>query len=82
MRTKNLGVLTGMQVVKPKNMADAAAIAGSHGLETVKAFPHLRTVFYRVKTTNDIADVAAGLQADLRVENAYPEIVEHVHIPH
>lgn len=81
-RTKNLGVLTGMQVVKPRNMANAAAIAGSYGLETVKEFPHLRTVFYRVKANVDIADVAAGLQADPRVENAYPEIVEHVHVPH
>ena len=79
MRTKNLGVLTGMQVVKPKNMADAAAIASSYGLETVKEFPQLRTVFYRAKTTIDIADVVAGLQADPRVENAYPEIMEHIH---
>jgi len=81
-QTKNLGVLTGMQVVKPRNMADAAAIASSYGLETVKEFPHLRTVFYRVKANMDIADVAAGLQADPRVESAYPEIVEHVHVPH
>lgn len=80
-RTKNFGVLTGVQAVKPKNMADVAAIANSHGLETVRAFPHLRTVFYRVKANVDIADVAAALQADPRVESAYPEIFEHVAVP-
>lgn len=32
-RTGTFGVLTGTLVVKPKRMADAAAIASSHGLE-------------------------------------------------
>ena len=80
-RTKNFGVLSGVLVVKPRNTADAAAIANTHGLETVKAFPHIRTVFYRVKATMDIADVAAALQADPRVENAYAEIIEHLNVP-
>jgi hypothetical protein len=80
-RTGTLGVLTGTLVVKPKSMADAAAIAGSHGLEKVKEYPHLQTVFYRVKFNVDIADAAAALQADARVENAYPEIIEHVQLP-
>jgi len=62
-------------------MADAAAIANSHGLETAKEYPHLQTVFYRVKANADIADVAAALQADPRVESAYPEIIEHVRSP-
>jgi hypothetical protein len=80
-RTGTLGVLTGTLVVKPKNMADAAAIANSHGLEKGKEYPHLQTVFYRVKANTDIADVAAALQADPRVETAYPEIIEHVRLP-
>jgi len=80
-RTGTLGVLTGTLVVKPKIMGDAAAIAGSHGLETVKEYPQLRAVFYRVKANMDIADVAAVLQADIRVETAYPEIIEHVRLP-
>ena len=80
-RTGTLGVLTGALVVKPKNLAEADAIANSHELETAKAYPHLHTVFYRVKANMDIADVAAALQADPRVESAYPEIIEYVRTP-
>lgn len=80
-RTGALGVLTGNLVVKPKNMADADAIASSHGLDKTKAYPQLQTVFYRAKTGVDLADVSAAVQADPRVESAYPEIVEHVRVP-
>jgi hypothetical protein len=80
-RTGTFGVLTGTLVVKPKSLTDAAAIANSHGLEKGKEYPHLQTVFYRVKANTDIADVAAALQADPRVENAYPEITEYVRVP-
>ena len=80
-RTGTLGVLTGTVVVKPKKLADAAAIASSHGLEKGKEYPHLQTVFYRVKANTDIADVAAALQADARIESAYPEIIEYVRSP-
>jgi len=80
-RAGTFGVLTGTLVVKPKSMADAAAIASSHGLETVKEYPQLRAVFYRVKANMDIVDAAAALQADIRVETAYPEIIEHVRLP-
>lgn len=80
-RTGTLGVLTGTLIVKPKNMADADAIASSHGLEKGKAYPQLQTVFYRAKAGVDIADVSAALQADPRIDSAYPEIVEHVRVP-
>jgi hypothetical protein len=80
-RTGTLGVLTGTLVVKPKSMADAAAIASSHGLEKGKEYPHLQTAFYRVKANADIADVASALQADPRIESAYPEIIEYVRVP-
>ena len=80
-RTGTLGVLTGNLIVKPKNMADADAIASSHGLEKTKAYPQLQTVFYKAKAKVDIADVSAALQADPRVESAYPEIIEHVRVP-
>jgi hypothetical protein len=82
LQTTALGVLTGTQVVRPKNMAAAAAIGRSHGLDVIWEFPHLRTVFYRVKGKADIADIAAALQADSRVESAYPEIIEYVNVPH
>ncbi len=72
-RTGTFGVLTGVLVVKPKSMGDAANIASRYGLETDREFSHLHTVFYRVKANMDIADVAAALQADARVENAYPK---------
>jgi len=81
LRTGTLGVLTGNLIVKPKDMADADAIASSHGLEKTKAYLQLQAVFYRAKANADIADVSAALQADPRVESAYPEIIEHVRTP-
>jgi fervidolysin-like protein len=80
-RTGALGVLTGTLIVKPKELADGDAIGASHGLETIKAYPQLHTVFYRAKAKVDIADVSAALQADPRVESAYPEIIENVRAP-
>ena len=80
-RTGALGVLTGELVVKPKSISDADAIAAGHGLEKVKAYPQLGTVFYKVKAGADIADVSASVQADPRVESAYPEIIERVRVP-
>ncbi len=80
-RTGMFGVLTGTLVVKPKKLADAAAIASSHGLEKGKEYPHLQAVFYRAKAGTDIADAAAALQADARIESAYPEIIEYVRVP-
>jgi hypothetical protein len=80
-RTGTFGVLTGTLVVKPKRLADAAAIANSHGLEKGKEYPHLQTVFYSAKAGTDIADAAAALQADTRIESAYPEIIEYVRVP-
>jgi hypothetical protein len=34
-----------------------------------------------VKADVDIAEVTAALQADLPVESAYPEIIEHLRTP-
>jgi hypothetical protein len=80
-RTGTFGVLTGTLVVKPKSMSDATAIANGHGLERAKEYPQLQTVFFRVKAGADIADAAAAVQADPRVESAYPEIIEYVRTP-
>ncbi|HET7764726.1 MAG TPA: hypothetical protein VFK92_06505 [Burkholderiales bacterium] len=80
-RTGTLGVLTGTLIVRPKKMSDADAIASSHGLQKSKAYEQLQTVFYKVKPGADIADVSAALQADPRIEIAYPEIIEHVRVP-
>lgn len=80
-RTGSLGVLTGNLIVKPRDMADADAIASGRGMEKIKAYPQLQVVFYRAKAGVDIADISAALQADPRVESAYPEIVERVRVP-
>ncbi len=77
-RTGTLGVLSGTLVVKLKNFPDAGAIAGRHGLETARAFAHLRTVFYRAPAAADLADLVAALQADAAIESAYPEIIEYL----
>ena len=80
-RTGTFGVLTGTLVVKPKSMAESSAIASRYGLEITKEYAQLRTVLFRVKSGMDVADVTAALQADPRIESAYPEIIEHVHMP-
>ena len=80
-RTRTLGVLTGALVVKLKNMSDADAIASRYAVDKGRVFPQLQTVFYKARPGEDIADVSAALQADPRVESAYPEIIESVRQP-
>lgn len=80
-RTGALGVLTGTLIVKPRNMSDADAIASSYKLTKSKVYPQLQTVFYKAGAGVDIADVSAALQADPRVETAYPEIIERIRVP-
>ena len=77
----NIGVLTGVIVVKPKSMADAQNIATSHGLEIVKAYAQLRTVMLRVPHETDILGAADALAKDARVASAYPEIIEQLRKP-
>ena len=77
-----IGVLLGTVEVKPKRMADAAAIGSDHGLELVREFPHLQSVFYKVRNNRDVIQAAVALGADLRITSAYPEILEYVAVPH
>jgi len=80
-RTGVVGVLPGTLKVKPKNMANAQAIAADHGLVLVRAFAHLQTAFYRVNVGQDVVAAAAALAADPRVASAEVEVIEHVRIP-
>ena len=80
-RTNNFGILTGRQAVALRDIADAAVIASDYGIEIVKQYPHLRTVFFRVSPSIDIANLTTELNADVRVEYAYPEIIEDLAQP-
>ena len=73
-----IGVLTGTLVVYPKKMSDAEGIAKAYGIELLKAFPQINTVYYRVKNDMDVLDVAAAVSSDKRVQKSYPEIIENV----
>jgi hypothetical protein len=77
----NIGVLTGVLVVRPKAMANAQRIAASHGLEFVKEYKQLGIVLLRVPHQADILDAAAALAGDVRVADAYPEILERLRTP-
>ena len=80
-RTGVIGILPGTLSVKPRNMADAAAIASDHGLELVREFAHLQAAFYRVKPGQDVLGAAAVLSADSRVASAEVEVLEHLNVP-
>ena len=81
-RTGGIGIVPGTLNVKLKNNANAAALAADYGLEVVREFAHLKTVFYRVKTGQDVLTAAASLSADARVEQAEVEVIEHLNVPH
>lgn len=80
-RTGGIGILPGTLNVKLKNMATAAAVGADHGLELVREFAHLQTVFYRVKPAQDVVAAAASLAADPRVASAEVEVIEHMNVP-
>jgi len=79
--TGGIGIVPGTLNVKLKNSANVAAIAADHGLEVVKVFMHLNTVFFRVKHGQDVVAAATSLTSDTRVESAEVEIIEHMNIP-
>ena len=81
-RTNDIGLLLGTIMVHPNNMADAKGIATSAGVELVKSYPHLNLVIYKAKKDADVLDAVAAISADKRVKDAYPEILEHVRVPH
>lgn len=80
-RTGGIGIVPGTISVKLKNHVNAATLAAEHGLEVVRVFAHLQTVFYRVKTGQDVVAAAASLSADARVESAEVEVIEHMNVP-
>ena len=79
--TKVIGILPGTIEVKPRNMAEVAAIAATFGLSVVRAFPHLNVVYYQAKPGQDILAIAASLAADSRVLSAELEVIEHLAEP-
>lgn len=58
------------------------AIAAQRGLEVVRSFPQIRFAFLRPQGPVHPVDLGDALQADPRVEHAYPEVVEHVGVPY
>lgn len=80
-RTGGVGILPGSLNVKLKNMANAAAVGATHGLELVRQFDHLQVVFYRVQPGQDVVAAAASLAADGRVVSAEVEVIEHMKVP-
>ncbi len=80
-RTRVIGILPGTLIVQPKRLSQAETLAADHGLELVRAYPHLKTAFYRVKPGQDILAAAASLKADARVASAEVEVVEHIRTP-
>lgn len=79
--TGGIGILPGTLVVQPKNISQAEALAADHGLELVRAYPHLKTAFYRVKPGQDLLAAAASLRADARATSAEVEVIEHIRTP-
>ena len=79
--TGGIGILPGTLIVQPRNLTQSEALATDHGLELVRAYPHLKTAIYRVKPGQDILAAAAALKADARVAGAEVEVVEHIRAP-
>lgn len=77
----NIGILTGTLVVRPKNMASAAAIATDHGLELVRSLPAIHSAYYLVKPGQNLLSIASTLSNDARVNQAEIEVLEHVRTP-
>lgn len=79
--TGGIGILPGTLIVQPKNLAQSEALATDHGLELVRAYPHLKTAFYRVKPGQNLLAAATSLKADARVLSAEVEVIEHIRTP-
>ena len=80
-QNNNFGILTGIQVVVLRDIADTVMVASDYGMKMIKQFPHLRTVFFQVSPGIDLVNLTTELKTDLRIENTYPEILEHLFEP-
>jgi hypothetical protein len=80
-RTGGIGILPGTLNVKLNYIDNASAVAATHGLDVVRVFAHLQTVFYRVRHGQDVVAAAASLAADARVQSAEVEVIEYIAVP-
>jgi hypothetical protein len=80
-RTGQLGLMPGTISVMLKNPDAAAALAADHGVQLYRAFPQLKTAYYRVQPGQDILAAAAALAGDPRAASAEAEVVEYMRVP-
>lgn len=76
-----LGLLSGTIIVKPRDLADAEALASTHGLVLLRSYDHLGVAFFTVQKGRELLAAAAGLAADPRVLSAEVEVIEHIRTP-
>jgi len=80
--TGTLGLMTGTIMVHLKNLADAPALASTHGLTLTRSYDHLGMAFFTVTRGSDVLTAAARLTTDPRVTRADPEVLEALRQPY
>jgi hypothetical protein len=77
-RTGRPAVITGQVITRLVDGANAEAIAVDFGLTLTANFPHLNAAVFQVKYPNTLAQNVALLSADVRVTQAYAEVIENM----
>ena len=80
--TNQLAIVPGTIKVTLDDMYLAESIAIDFRLQVFKKFGHLKTVYYKVDTGDDILAKTTALESDPRVNSAAIEVVEEMNEPH
>ena len=75
--TKKIVIVTGNIIVHLKNSSDSADIEQDYNLKLVNNFPRINRAFFRLNNQDELAQKIQQLTSDIRINDAYFEMIEN-----
>tara|TARA_B110000008_G_scaffold216993_1_gene216522 strand:+ start:5441 stop:6037 length:597 start_codon:yes stop_codon:yes gene_type:complete len=74
---RKIVVFTGNIIVHLKNSSDSADIEQDYNLKLVNNFPRINRAFFRLNNQSELAQKIQQLTSDVRINDAYYEMIEN-----
>ena len=75
--TKKIVIVTGNIIVHLKNSSDSMDIEQDYNLKLVNNFPRINRAFFRLNNQDELAQKIQQLTSDIRINDAYFEMIEN-----
>ncbi|MAD28071.1 MAG: hypothetical protein CMP00_00205 [Woeseiaceae bacterium] len=75
--TKKIVIVTGNIIVHLKNSSDSMGIEQDYNLKLVNNFPRINRAFFRLNNQDELAQKIQQLTSDIRINDAYFEMIEN-----